>query len=500
MATFQENLDRAAEAATCQILQAGGSALVGAGAWSLAAGGAGLVPIALGSAALLASNYGCTWDPQGQPAYETDDLITPGSCMETDGCGLVVYRKGGQSQYLGTVQKLVSVVRNGTYPNGTPKITTTWIDCNGVLQSDDEGASDVLPISTEVLDGFTCSGDVAPNGDPVFPPYDYTDPEPGGCSLTVNVLGWGAEGDGTIAPIFKIEPSAQTRQGGGVIGGCNFEPVIYYQPKPPGGGGGGGEGGGGGDGNPPYTIPFSDGQDPDGQPEWLKLLKTALAAAAGNLVIDAIQSLFAQPYSGVVYQMPAPCNTDDQGNPLVWTGEIPQQAFNAAVLDRLDALSAQITQHLAWKTPICVPEEPQLEGDFRTISFRSDETSPFGKSRLRKRLRYRSSNGQDLDPIVNHWKDFVWESGPVRVRWTGGAWGTVEVWAATELEGQRVIQHAAGEAGFDAFETGGWSTRTSSSTRLGVSGTMRVDTTGGYYWITARDGSNNRPVVASRSY
>ena len=498
MATFQENLDAAAEAATCQILQAGGSALVGAGAWSLAAGGAGLVPIALGSAALLASNYGCSWNTEGEPTVPTDNLIVPGSCMETNGCGLIVYRKGGERQYLGTVQKLVSVVRNGTYDNGTPKITTTWIDCDGVLQSDDEAAGDVLPVSTEVAEGFVCGGDVAPNGDPIFPPYEYTDPIPKGCSLTVNVLGWGAEADGSIAPIFKIEPSTDKRASGGVIGGCNFEPVVYYQPKPPRGGGGGGEGGGG-DGNPPYTIPFSDGQDPDGQPEWLKLLKTALAAAAGNLVIDAIQSIFESQYPGVVYEMPAPCNTDDEGQPLVWTGDIPQQQFNAAVLDRLDAISAQITQHLQWKTPICLPEQPPLEGDFRTISFISDETSPFGKSRLRKRLRYRSSNGQDLDALVDHWKDFAWESGPVRVRWTGGAWGTVEVWAASESEGQRVIQHAAGEAGFDAFETGGWSTRVSSSTRLGVRGTMRVNTRGGYYWITARDGSNNRPLVARQS-
>jgi hypothetical protein len=29
-----------------------------------------------------------------------------------------------------------------------------------------------------------------------------------------------------------------------------------------------------------------------------------------------------------------------------------------------------------------------------------------------------------------------------------------------------------------------------------VSGTMNIDTTGGFYWITDRDGSNGRPVVA----
>ena len=498
MATFQENLDAAAGAATCQILQAGGSALVGAGAWSLAAGGAGLVPIALGSAALLASNYGCSWNTEGEPTVPTDNLIVPGSCMETNGCGLNVFRRDGASQYLGTIQKLVSVVRNGTYPNGTPKITTTYIDCDGVLQSDDEAADDVLPISTEVAEGFVCGGDVAPNGDPIFPPYEYVDPIPKGCSLTVNVLGWGAEADGSVAPIFKIEPTQTKRASGGVIGGCNFEPVIYYQPKPPRGGGGGGEGGGG-DGNPPYTIPFSDGQDPDGQPEWLKLLKTALAAATGNLIIDAIQSLFVQPYPGVVYEMPAPCNTDEEGKPLVWTGDIPQQAFNAAVLDRLDALSSQITQHLAWKTPICAPERPTLEGEFRTISFRSDETSPYGKSRLRKRLRYRSLSGIGLDELVDYWKDFTFQAGSVVVGHAGASWGSPQVWAATESEGKRVLLHAAGEAGIDPDQVGEWRVGSSDSARYGVSGTMRVDTTGGFYWITERDGASRRPIVARTS-
>ena len=496
MATFQENLDNAAAAATCQLLQAGGSSLVGFGAWNLAAGGAGLVPIAIGSAALLASNYGCSWNTEGEPTVPVDELIVPGSCMETNGCGLIVYRLGGQSQYLGTIQKLVSVNRNGTFANGTPKITTTYIDCSGVLQADDEAAEGLLPISTEIADGFVCAGDVAPNPDPIFPPYDYTDPIPKGCSLTVNVLGWGANADGTVAPIYKIEPSAEKRAGGGVIGGCNFEPVVYYQPKPPSGGGGGGEGGGG-DGEPPYTIPYSPGQGDDGQPEWLKLLKSALAGAAGNLLASGIRALLEQNYAGVTYEMPAPCNKDAEGNPLVWTGVIPEQRFNAAALDRLDAISNQLTQHLQWKTPTCPAETPADDLDFRTISFRSNETSPFSGSRLRKRLRYRSSNGQDLAALVEYWKDFTFVGGSTRVRWTGGAWGTVEVWAASEAEGQRVIQHAAGEAGFDAFETGGWSTRVSSSARLGVSLPMKVDTTRGFYWITARDGSDGKPIVAT---
>ena len=142
------------------------------------------------------------------------------------------------------------------------------------------------------------------------------------------------------------------------------------------------------------------------------------------------------------------------------------------------------------------PEEEPIEGEFRTISFRSDETSPFGKSRLRKRLRYRSRSGIELGALVDHWKDFSWESGPVRVRHVGASWGTPEVWASTESEGKRVLLHAAGEAGINPNQVGRWSTRSSGSSRLGVSDTMRVDTTGGYYWITARDGSDQRPLVA----
>ena len=49
--------------------------------------------------------------------------------------------------------------------------------------------------------------------------------------------------------------------------------------------------------------------------------------------------------------------------------------------------------------------------------------------------------------------------------------------------------------GFDPDQTGRWSVGGSGSPRLGVSDTMRVRTTGGYYWITARDGAEGRPLV-----
>ena len=166
------------------------------------------------------------------------------------------------------------------------------------------------------------------------------------------------------------------------------------------------------------------------------------------------------------------------------------------MLDRLDAISSQLTQHLQWKTPICSPEPVQLEGDFRTISFRSDETSPYGKSRLRKRLRYRSLSGIGLGELVDYWKDFTWEAGSVVVGHVGASWGSPQVWAASADEGKRVLLHAAGEAGIDPNQVGEWRIGSSNSARYGVSGTMRVDTTKGFYWITARDGASERPIVA----
>ena len=493
--TFQEQLDAAAGATVCNILGAAGGSLVGAAAISLAAGGPGVGMLTVGALSLLARNYNCNYDPDGESTLPPGGGIAGGQCMETEGCDLLLVRGNGQGVYTGPVRKLISSVAGPDYPNGTPKAITTWIDCDGVLQEDDEPQSQLWPLETRVDDGGVCVGDTSPTPPPAFPTYEWNEGGDAGCSISVKVLGFGLEGDGVAAPVFEMSPGPDSnpegRAGGGVIGGCNFAPVIYYQPKPP--GGGGGQGGDGGE--PPIVIPAPDPFNDDDD-DWADLLKRALAGAAGALIADAIKKLFETEYPGVDYEMPAPCDVDQEGNPLVWTGVIPEQKFNPAVLDRLDAISNQLSQHLQWKTPICLPEQPELEGDWRKVSFRSDEVSPYGKSRLRKYLRYRSVSGIGLGELVDHWKAFTWTSGATRVRHSGASWGTVEVWAASFDEGKRVIQHAAGEAGIDTAQTGRWSSRVSSSSRLGVSLLMRVDTKGGYYWITEREGSDGKPLVA----
>ena len=229
------------------------------------------------------------------------------------------------------------------------------------------------------------------------------------------------------------------------------------------------------------------GNLPDQGFDWATLL----------LALQALADLFEQPLGEVSYTLTGVCeDKDENGNQPSTTITLPPEKWADRLISMGDVMPELLQAHKNFKQPTCDTSQSIPEGDFRTISFRSDETSPYGKSRLRKRLRYRSVSGNDLGAVVDHWKDFAFEGGPYRVRWIGGSWGPVEVWAASEAEGKRVIQHAAAEAGFDPFESGRWSTRVSSSARRGVQCTVRVDTTGGYYWITARDGSDQRPIVA----
>jgi hypothetical protein len=211
-----------------------------------------------------------------------------------------------------------------------------------------------------------------------------------------------------------------------------------------------------------------------------------------------IESLFDQPYDGTIYRAVSVCEKNAEGQPVSEAVEvlIPPLSAPEAQLTRLDAIVELLQAHKNFKQPICANERPELKGNWRTISFRSQKSSPYGKSCLRKRFRYRSLSGLGLGDVVDHWKDFTFQSGPVIVSHKGHSWGTPQVWANSVDEGKRVIQHAAREAGFDANQVGEWGISNSSSPRYGVSLPMKIDTTGGYYWITARDGSSERPIIA----
>ena len=401
-----------------------------------------------------------------------------------------IYIKG----YADPVVAIVSVEPDQLTPESPAGSTSTahLLLPDGRVRFADSGAweYDVADWYLEPDPGSTCTSN-GPDGTPPVPnvpDHTYTDPETN-CNYNVKFEGFIRETpDGPILPVFEVSGGEETRASGGRMGGCNLNPTIHVSPP-------NGPGGPGGPRIPPIPVPPNAPGPIDGIPWWAGPLLGAATGAALQLIGQEIAKLTEPNYLPGSFTMTAPCDVDDEGNPQFRTWEFEEGSFQQRINAHQVALMEMLQQHLNWKTPIC-RERPKLEGDWRTVSFRSDNTSPYGKSRLRKRFRYRSTSGLALGALVDHWKDFSFTSGPVIVSHAGASWGTPQVWAATADEGKRVIRHAAGEAGIDPDQTGRWVISGSGSARYGVSDTMRVDTTGGYFWITARDGEDGRPLVA----
>ena len=491
MTAFTEKLDRAAGAALCEGLQVAGGALIGAGAVSLVAGGAGVVPIALGSASLMAAAAGCNWNPNdGSPT----DPAGPEICWKGGSSFRLIQLVNGEPDAGGTPE-IAEVTGQSTEPAGSGSsnlglyiVIYQWVTEGGSTGQTSMfyGRSDngtVYKVDQAFTGDDTCDQPSPPPPEPDVPPYEYTDPVDG-CSLTVNLKGFSTDETGAVNPVFKIEPSAQFRTDDPVIGGCNFSPVIYT-------------GGPGGPGEPPIIRPWDPGWDDPfgGEPPWAELLREIAAGIAGNVISNELANLLAPSFPPSKYELFSICEVGSDGKPeqRVIEVEIPPIKGLQAAISRIDALVPLLQGQKDFKQPVCPPVK--AEGEFRTIGFISENYSPNGRNYLRKRLRYRSVSGIGLDGLIDHWKDFRFEAGPVVVKHRGASWGTITVWAASADEGKRVIRHAAAEAAIDADSTGRWEISGSSSTRLGMPGTMKVNDAGGYYWITARDGASARPLV-----
>ena len=94
---------------------------------------------------------------------------------------------------------------------------------------------------------------------------------------------------------------------------------------------------------------------------------------------------------------------------------------------------------------------------------------------LRKVLRYRDRSGRPASFHADHWRDFVWQAGPVIVV-ASGDWGDMKVWAVSEAEGRRVIGHAAAAGGITLSGPQGaeWLVTTCRDSRFGKTGTMKT--------------------------
>ena len=490
--SFNTRLADAASFATCKLLSDAGSAATAFAVFNARDPRSAAISAAAGWVANFASRMGCEWNPDKETTLPPGtEYVVPGTCMETEGCDLLLRDKNGSQFGPGRCKKLYDVGYAPPAPNGTPLFTYSYIACDGERVTNTAEASR-LPLTTEIEVGGRCVGDVAPPPPPTIPDYEYTDPD-SGCTLIVETLGFAESSPGVIDPVFQITPGTELfAGGGGVIGGCNFSPTIYYQP------GNGGGGGGGGDCLPPYPplpVPSPQPPDVDGVPWWLDLVNDVVGGLLSNIVSDQLQQYFEQPYPGTTYRLVSACQVDADGEPISQAVEVPIPALKSldAVLARVDALTELMQGLKDFRQPICYVKP--ADGDARTISFVSEEKSPNGNDYLRKRFSYRSKSGKDLGQVIDHWKDFQFDAGGAIVRHRGSSLGSLEVWAASVAEGKRVILHAFGEAGVDPNQNGEWTTSSCDSSRYGLSGRMKVQTKGGYWWITDRKGASMRPLV-----
>lgn len=311
----------------------------------------------------------------------------------------------------------------------------------------------------------SCAEDQPPDAPAPVPPYKYTDPDDG-CEINVTFQGWVVGPGGTTGAAWKMEPAAQPLASGGVIGGCNFAPVLYYQP--PGGGGGG-------DGPPP--IPWNPGPDGDGgEPWWMQPLRDLADALTEATIQRIVDGVFGAKAAAVTYRLVSVCETDAQGEAISQSREvsIPQLPILEGLVARVDAMDDLMQGLKDFRQPVCRGPRPQ--GQLVTARFRSSAPSPNSSRALRKELRYRDNANRPEAEHVSHWLPFEWQSGPAIVTSRGAAWGVVQVWAADPAEGRRVIEHAAAIAGVDLAVPGhAWEDATARGSRYGQPGLMRVE-------------------------
>ena len=495
-----EKFKAAAGAALCQFLSTTGSAAASYAAYGLFTPGPFDEWAAVGYAGVagLAYQAGCTWDSGQAPPPGGID-----GCSEiAGGIGAIQVDAGGGWSDLGAdahMQDAVKITEVRVYDVGSG---SSWVslcvwDRSGGGSSSyaangypTQAAAQAIKWRLRVKSG-SCVGTGTPDNPPV-PPYEYTDPGDS-CNITVNFLGYMANDNGQTGVAWKLEPGPQSRASGGVIGGCNFEPVIYYQP--PDGPGGPGGPGGGGDGP---IIPWLPGPDGDGgEPWWAEAIRRALPELAGEI----LRKLLEQRFGADVYRVVSVCEKDADGDPVSEAREwvIPQLPTLSAVVNRLDGIAYLLQGLKDFKQPICDQERPPaVTGEPVTVTFRSDEQSPVGGRSLKKQFRYFDQSGSQLETHTAHWQDFVWQAGDVIVWLEGTALGKPQVWAASVAEGRRVIEHAAQVAGVDITK-GKWHDTASSDVRYGQPGRMRVATArDGTLWVTKRPGPSGRPETAPR--
>jgi len=487
MENFRSVLGEGAGGALCSVLSAYGASAPLLTTLALIEPTPGGEALAVGAGlASLAAEYGCNWDPNGSgPALNPSDIQ---GCMRAGGGShleIYVWSKAVNPDGDWVLIQSGNVAINGTRQgdvSGNPTwfVETTNLD-TGVTG---ETAVTLYPDGSNAAKGVAIDG---PNGEPaqcetpapsgVAPrpaPVPYTDPN-SGCEINVTLLGWTLGPANQLGANYLIEPAPAARASGGVIGGCNFDPVVYI--LPPGGGGGGGGGG-----NPPI-VPLPPGGGPiSGDDWWKQLVIEAIDGVYEWAISRALDEYFAPSYPEQTRTIQAACNYQQDGQLEEFSVTYPEQKFPERLLSEIDSLSAFQQQILKWRTPVCFGNH--TSGEPYTLTWVSDEKTPAGRTLL-KQMKYWDQTGKTLEEHFLHWKDFVWQAGPIMVGVAGSVLGKMQVWAATESEGRRVVDHAASISGV-TLSPENYIVSTTAKPRVGQAGTMRLKNDGYRWWIGNR--------------
>jgi hypothetical protein len=172
---------------------------------------------------------------------------------------------------------------------------------------------------------------------------------------------------------------------------------------------------------------------------------------------------------------------------------LPAAPILNGIVQRLDAMEVLMQGLKDFKQPTCARPRPQ--GELVTVNFRSQAHSVESRQYLRKQLRYRDNANREEAEHVAHWEGFEWQAGPAIVTSKGASWGIVQVWASDQLEGRRVIEHAASIAGVNLRDREhSWVDSVPRSSRYGRSGLMAVERTiDGRPCISKRVGPSGQP-------
>jgi len=197
--------------------------------------------------------------------------------------------------------------------------------------------------------------------------------------------------------------------------------------------------------------------------------------------------------SAVTYTLDAGCTYNQETEDFDTKFTYDVEATNDGIVGlarRMDALAWMINNSGLIPYTTCAVKKPELDGEWVSTHWISDGASDNSKQPLRKLFRYRTKSDRTTKELRQHWKQLIWEAGPVLVEHRKAWWGNPAVWALNEEEGKRVLRFAGGEAGIDPDLDGEWFVGSSRSPRIGMKGRMRLARREGDYWVSSRDGSD----------